>query len=174
MKIDKDYLKSKIKDVPDYPSPGIIFKDITPLFLEPEIINFVIDEFAKHVASLDVDAIVGVESRGYLFGLPLALKINKPFVMARKPNKLPREVYSADYSLEYGKSTMQMHKDALEKGMKVLIVDDLLATGGTVGAVEDLVRQAGGIVVGSLFLIKLNFLEGDKKLSGNIYSLINY
>ncbi|AJQ45462.1 adenine phosphoribosyltransferase [Ureaplasma diversum] len=172
--ISIDYIKSKIRDVADFPKEGIIFKDITPLFLEPAIINKIVEEFEAFAKTLDVDVILGAESRGFLFAVPLSLKLNKPFVLVRKPNKLPGDVYSAEYTLEYGSSRVEIHKDALKPNQKVLIVDDLLATGGTVQAIEDLVRQAGCEVVGSTYLIKLDFLEGEKKLSGKVNALITY
>lgn len=172
--ISIDYIKSKIRDVPDFPKEGIVFKDITPLFLEPAIINKIVDEFASFAQTLDVDVILGAESRGFLFAVPLSLKLNKPFVLVRKPNKLPGDVYSAEYTLEYGSSRVEIHKDALKPNQKVLIVDDLLATGGTVKAIEDLVHQAQCQVVGSTYLIKLDFLEGEKKLTGKVNALISY
>lgn len=172
--ISIDYIKSKIRDVPDFPKEGIVFKDITPLFLEPAIINKIVDEFASFAQTLDVDVILGAESRGFLFAVPLSLKLNKPFVLVRKPNKLPEDVYSAEYTLEYGSSRVEIHKDALKPNQKVLIVDDLLATGGTVKAIEDLVHQAQCQVVGSTYLIKLDFLEGEKKLTGKVNALISY
>ncbi|MCV3743692.1 adenine phosphoribosyltransferase [Ureaplasma sp. ES3154-GEN] len=169
-----EYVKSLIKDVPDFPKQGIIFKDITPIFMQPKAMKDVVDMFADYAKDLNVDVIVGAESRGFLFGLPLALKMDKPFVLVRKPNKLPREHFSVDYDLEYGSSSVQMHKDAIQPGQRVLIVDDLLATGGTVEAIEKLVGLAGGQVVGSLYLIELTFLEGFKKLSAPVFSLIKY
>ena len=172
--INIDYIKSKIKDVPDFPKKGIIFKDITPLFLEPKVIEKIVDDFAEFAKSLDVDVIIGAESRGFLFAAPLSIKLNKPFVLVRKPNKLPNDVYSAEYTLEYGSSRVEMHKDALKPNQRVLIVDDLLATGGTVAAIENLVHQAQATVVGSVYLIRLGFLKGEEKLSGNVHALINY
>lgn len=169
-----ELIKSKIRDVPNFPKEGIVFKDITPLFLEPQIIDSIVDEFAKFAKELDIDVILGAESRGFLFAVPLSIKLNKPFVLVRKPNKLPCDVYSSEYTLEYGSSRVEIHKDALKKGQRVLIVDDLLATGGTVAAIEDLVRQSNAVVVGSTYLIKLDFLEGEKKLSGKVNALISY
>ncbi|WP_016829261.1 adenine phosphoribosyltransferase [Ureaplasma urealyticum] len=172
--INIDYIKSKIRDVPDFPKKGIVFKDITPLFLEPKIIEKIVDDFADFAKSLNIDAIIGAESRGFLFASPLSIKLNKPFILVRKPNKLPNDVYSAEYTLEYGSSRVEMHKDALKPNQRVLIVDDLLATGGTVAAIENLVRQAKGIVAGSVYLIRLGFLKGEEKLSGKVHALINY
>lgn len=169
-----DYIKSKIRDVPDFPKEGIVFKDITPLFLEPKIIEKIVDDFAEFAKSLDVDVIAGAESRGFLFAAPLSIKLNKPFVLIRKPNKLPCDVYSAEYTLEYGSSRVEMHKDAIKPNQKVLIIDDLLATGGTVAAIEKLIKQANATVVGSAYLIKLDFLKGEEKLSGKVHALISY
>ncbi|GAA5414525.1 adenine phosphoribosyltransferase [Ureaplasma ceti] len=171
---DLKKLESQILTVKDYPKPGVMFKDITPLFLEPEMINEIIDDFAEFANQLDVDVILGAESRGFLFGVPLSLKLNKPFVLVRKPNKLPREVYAQSYDLEYGSSTVEMHKDALKPGQKALIIDDLLATGGTVEAIEKLVKQAGGVVAGSAFLIELVDLHGKDRLAGKVHSILKY
>ncbi|MCV3754176.1 adenine phosphoribosyltransferase [Ureaplasma zalophigenitalium] len=169
-----EYVKSLIKDVPDFPKKGIIFKDITPIFMHPQAMQDVIDAFAEYVNQLNVDVIVGAESRGFLFGLPLAMQIKKPFILVRKPNKLPREHFTQEYELEYGSSSLEMHKDAIQPNQRVLIVDDLLATGGTVHAIEELVKKAQGQVVGSVYLIELTFLNGHEKLSAPTFSLIKY
>lgn len=171
---DMKNIESLIVDVLDYPKKGIVFRDITPLFLHPEIINEITDDIVDFAKKLNVDIIAGAESRGFLFGVPVSLKTNKPFVLIRKPNKLPRDVYSQSYDLEYGSSTLEMHKDAIKPGQRVLIIDDLLATGGTVEAIQKLVKQANGVVAGSAFLIELKDLNGRKKLEGEVLSLLKY
>ncbi len=166
--------KKYIMDVKDYPKKGVIFKDITPLFLYPNVVEQIIDEFANFAKKYDIDVIVGAESRGYLFGLPLALKLKKSFVLVRKPNKLPRETYKISYKLEYGESSVEIHKGDIKPNQRVLIIDDLLATGGTVEAIEKLVKMSNGIVVGSAYLIELESLNGRKKLTGEIFSILKY
>lgn len=168
-----DY-KSLIKDVPDFPKKGIIFKDITPILEDPNAFNSLINDFSKYIDELKPDAIIGVESRGFLFGAPLALKHNIPFILARKPNKLPRETISVSYSLEYGQSKIEIHKDSIKPNSNVIIIDDLLATGGTVGAVEKLVGLEKANVIANLFVIELSFLNGKDKLKGKTISLIKY
>lgn len=172
--INKQHIESLIVDIVDYPKKGIVFKDITPIFLHPNAVNDIVSDMANFANELNVDVIIGAESRGFLFGVPVSLKLNKPFVLVRKPNKLPRDTYYQSYDLEYGSSTLEMHKDAIKPGQRVLIIDDLLATGGTVGAIEKLVHQAGGEVVGSTFLIELKDLHGRDKLEGKVYSLLQY
>lgn len=163
-----------IMDVPNFPKDGIIFKDITPVLQNSEAFNQVIHDMSVIADKVKPDVIVAVESRGIIFGAPLALKHNIPFILARKPSKLPRETISYSYDLEYGSSTIEMHKDAISKGQRVLIIDDLLATGGTVGAVQKLVKQLEGKVVANLFLIELTFLNGKENLDSETYSLIKY
>lgn len=167
-------LKKYILDVPNFPKEGIIFKDITPVLEEPKAFNFVIDELANLVEKINPDVILGIESRGFIFAAPLAIKTNKPFIIARKPNKLPRDVVSEDYKLEYGVSSIQVHKGTIKKGQKVLIIDDVVATGGTVSALERIINKEGGICVGSCFVINLVFLESHKLIKSPIYSLIEY
>ncbi|MBU3830841.1 MAG: adenine phosphoribosyltransferase [Candidatus Ureaplasma intestinipullorum] len=169
-----DKIKEYIIDIPDYPKKGVIFRDITPLFSNYEIINSIIDEFAEFAKLLNIDVIVGAESRGFLFGVPLSLKIKKPFVLVRKPNKLPRETYSVSYNLEYGSSSIEIHKGDIKPGQRVLIIDDLLATGGTVEAIEKLVKMSDGVVAGSAYLIELESLKGREKLSGSVFSILKY
>lgn len=169
-----DKIKEYIIDIPDYPKKGVIFRDITPLFSNYEIINSIIDEFAEFAKLLNIDVIVGAESRGFLFGVPLSLKIKKPFVLVRKPNKLPRETYSVSYNLEYGSSSIEIHKGDIKPGQRVLIIDDLLATGGTVEAIEKLVKMSDGVVAGSAYLIELESLKGRDKLSGSVFSILKY
>lgn len=167
-------IENTIARIDDFPKKGIIFRDITPLFLEPEKINFIVDEMAKKVSSSKIDVIVAPESRGYLFGLPLALKMNKPFVMVRKPNKLPREKLSINYELEYGNNTLEIHKNDIKENSNILIVDDLLATGGTSCAIQELVSQLKANVVSQIYLIELEGLSDKTKLKGNVISLIKY
>lgn len=169
-----EYLKNIIKNVNDFPMKGIIFRDITPIFMEPNEVNKIINEFLRIANSLKVDVIVGPESRGFLFGVPLAMKMNKPFVMIRKPGKLPRETIEVSYKLEYGENKIQMHVDSIKPGQRVLIVDDLLATGGTTHAMEKLIEKSGGILAGSVFLIELKDLGGREKLNSKAISLVEY
>lgn len=171
--MNKKY-ETLIKDVPNFPKEGIIFKDITPVLEDPVAFKEVIDEMSEIIKEVKPDIIVGVESRGFLFGAPLAINNNLPFILARKPNKLPRESISVSYDLEYGSSTIEIHKDAIKPNQKVLIIDDLLATGGTVGAVQKIVKQANATVVANMFLIELEFLNGKDSLEGKTYSLLKF
>lgn len=164
-----------IRDVPDYPKPGIVFKDITPMLADPDAFKICLDMMAEQVADEHVDAIVGMESRGFIFGAALAAKMGASFIPARKPGKLPREVDRADYALEYGTDSLEMHKDALGKGNKVLVVDDLIATGGTARAAGELVLRQGATLVGFSFVVELTFLEGVTKLVPHrVFSLVRY
>lgn len=156
--------QSLIRDVIDFPKPGIIFKDITPVLQHGGAFAEVIDGFADYAASTKPDVIVGIESRGFIFGAPLAAKLGMGFVPVRKIGKLPHDTISHEYDLEYGTSAVEMHKDAITTGQRVLIVDDLLATGGTAAATAKLVEQLGGEVAGIVFLIELEFLNGRSKL----------
>ncbi len=168
-------LKNYIRDIPDFPKKGIIFKDITTLLKEPEVFKYAVDKFANEYKKAAIDKVVSVEARGYIFGGVIAYHLNCGFVPVRKPGKLPAETISMDYTLEYGKNTVEIHKDAITKGEKVLVFDDLLATGGTVLATCKLIEQLGGNVVSCAFLINLTFLSGTEKLKGyNIFSLIEY
>ena len=153
--MDIEHLKSSIRNVPDYPKPGIQFKDITPILQDPALFGNVIDIFYDRYKNEKIDVIVGIESRGFIFAAPLALKLNCAFVLARKRGKLPAETVSAEYELEYGKDFLEIHKDAIQFGDHVLIIDDLLATGGTMQAVINLVDQLGGNVLEIAFLIEL-------------------
>ncbi|EAU55547.1 adenine phosphoribosyltransferase [Mariprofundus ferrooxydans] len=163
-----------IRDVPDFPKPGIVFKDITPLLANGEAFAATIAEMAALVGS-DVDAIVGIESRGFIFGAALAQKLGLGLITVRKPGKLPADVHSIEYELEYGFDRLEIHRDALSAGHRVVIVDDLLATGGTAAATVKLVGQLGATVDACLFLIELDFLEGHKALSGTrVESLLHY
>ena len=173
----EERLKSVIRDVKDFPKPGIIFKDITPILLDPALCLEVTDELYRKFLKQRVEAIVGVESRGFLFGMMLAQKFKVPFVPVRKKGKLPYETVSHSYDLEYGSATIEMHSDAIKRGHHVLIHDDLLATGGTAGATAELIQKQGGVVAGFSFLIELGFLNGRdhlKKYTGEINSLVKY
>ena len=168
-------IKSLIRDIPDFPKSGILFRDITTLLQDPEGLGYVIDKMAEKCDELSPDYILGMESRGFLFGVPVAYKLGVGFIPVRKPGKLPAEVYSAEYELEYGTDTLQMHRDAMAEGSKVVIIDDLIATGGTAAATAKLVRQAGCELVGFVFLIELKGLAGRSKLPDvPIVSLIEY
>ncbi len=168
-------LKSLIRDVPDFPKPGIVFKDITTLTKNPEGFRQAVDEMAALYDGRGVDVVVGMESRGFIFGGVVAYLLGAGFVPARKPGKLPTDSISAEYELEYGTDKLEMHRDAIESGQNVLIVDDLLATGGTAAATVELVKQLGGNIVGIVFLIDLTFLKGREKLADyEVSSLIEY
>jgi len=170
-------IKQVIRDVPDFPKPGILFKDITPVLKDPELCTAIVEAFAEAVKELEIDAVAGIESRGFLFGLMLANRLNIPFVPIRKKGKLPAETISETYDLEYGTATIEIHRDAFAPGTKVLIHDDLLATGGTVEAAAKLVTQLGGEVAGFSFIIALGFLKGEEKLtnfSDKLVTLVNY
>ena len=158
------YIRGLIRDVPDFPSPGIVFKDITPLLADARGFHMTIDSFAEQLIELDFDTIVGIESRGFIFGAPLALRLNKRFVPIRKPGKLPWKSDRVSYELEYGSGELEIHRDAVRKGSRVVIIDDLLATGGTAGAAAELVGRRGGLVVSFAFVIELGFLGGARKL----------
>ena len=168
-------LKQLIRDVPDFPKPGIVFKDITPLLKDHAALQHVIDRFAEQYGGQPIDLILGVESRGFLFAPPLALRLGKPFIPLRKQGKLPSETLSERYSLEYGDSVVEVHADAIAPGQRALIVDDLLATGGTLAGSIRLVERAGGEVAGLAVLIELTDLAGRERLRGyDLFSLIRY
>ena len=168
-------LKKLIREVPDFPKPGINFYDITTLLKDPEGLEGTIDALTEQCRGLEIDTIIGVESRGFIFATPLAYQLGAGFIPVRKPKKLPAEKVSISYDLEYGQDTLEMHKDAVGEGHKVLIVDDLLATGGTARAVADLVESVGGEVAALLFVVELNFLNGRSKFEGyDVRSLVRY
>ena len=168
-------LRSLIRDVPDFPKPGIVFKDITTLTKDPDGFRAAVDAIAARYADANVDVIVGIESRGFVFGAAVAYKMGLGFVPARKPGKLPAPMVSAEYELEYGTDALEIHRDAIGKGQRILIVDDLLATGGTAAATAKLVSGLGGDIVAIAFLIDLAFLKGRDKLAGyEVFSLIEY
>ncbi len=170
-----DNLRKLIREVPDFPKPGINFYDITTLLLDPEGLEGTIDALVEACRGMQIDTVIGVEARGFIFGTPVAYQLGAGFIPVRKPKKLPAEKVSISYDLEYGQDTLEMHKDAVGKGHKVLIVDDLLATGGTAKAVVDLVESVGGKVAGLLFVVELDFLNGREKFKGhNVQSLIHY
>ena len=168
-------LKSHIRDIPDFPSPGILFRDITPLLGTPEAFKYVIDSMMDHYSAEEFDCIVGIESRGFLLGAPIAYLMQKPLVLVRKQGKLPYDTLSVEYSLEYGSNIMEIQVGDLAEGSRVLVVDDLLATGGTLQAAAELVENCGGTVVGVGLVIELNGL-GGRDLLGNydLYSLVQY
>ena len=168
-------LKSHIRDIPDFPSPGILFRDITPLLGTPEAFKYVIDSIMDHYSAEEFDCIVGIESRGFLLGAPIAYLMEKPLVLVRKQGKLPYDTLSVEYSLEYGSNIMEIQVGDLAEGSRVLVVDDLLATGGTLQAAAELVENCGGTVVGVGLVIELNGL-GGRDLLGNydLYSLVQY
>jgi adenine phosphoribosyltransferase len=164
-----------IRDVADFPKPGITFKDITPLLANPKALGMAIDAMAESVSDLKIDVIAAAEARGFLFAVPLALKMNIGMVPIRKPGKLPYRKHTYSYDLEYGSDTLEMHADAVSPGQNVLVVDDLLATGGTVEACCKMIEECGASVAGCLFLIELGFLDGKKKLENYpTISVLNY
>ena len=169
------YVRALIRNVPDFPKPGILFKDITPLLADPKGFHIVIDSLAERFIGEHIDAIVGIESRGFIFGGALAARLNASFVPVRKPGKLPAAVDRVSYDLEYGSAELEMHKLSVHDGSKVLVVDDLLATGGTAVATAELVRRQGGYVVAFAFVIELDFLAGrDRLLPVPVISLLRY
>jgi adenine phosphoribosyltransferase len=164
-----------IRDIPDFPKPGILFKDITPLLAEPDAFAEAIRRFQEHYKNRPIDAIAAAEARGFLFAAPLALALHKPLIPLRKPGKLPYRTYSLKYDLEYGSAELQMHIDSIHDGGKVLLIDDLLATGGTMLAGAQLVEQAGGEVIECAFLVELTFLAGREKLKPlPVFSLMQF
>ncbi|MDR3256759.1 MAG: adenine phosphoribosyltransferase [Endomicrobium sp.] len=170
-------IKNTIRDVINFPSKGIVFKDITPVFKNIFLFNEIIDVFVAKYKNIKIDKIAGIESRGFVFGMPLAVKMNIPFILIRKRGKLPAETVEANYSLEYGATTIEMHKDAVSKSENVLIVDDLLATGGTVNAAIELIEILKGNVIAAVFVSELLFLKGREKIKNKkieIFSIVKY
>lgn len=166
-------LKATIREIPDFPKKGIIFYDLTTLFKNPVAYQQSMAELLEHYRGLDFNYIVGIEARGFIIGAPLAIALNKGFIPIRKPGKLPAEIISASYDLEYGSNSIEIHQDAIKPGDKVLLVDDLLATGGTIKAAIDLIEGLGGELVSIGFLLELEFLSGRKDLEEyNIFSLL--
>ena len=171
----KTDLRTKIRDIPDFPKPGIVFKDIMPLLADAESLRTAVDDLAEWAEPLDVDYVVGAEARGFILGSALAYKIGAGFIAARKPGKLPYLTVGAKYALEYGFDALEMHVDAVPKGARVLVHDDLLATGGTAKAKINLVEQLGAEVVGLAFVVELTFLGGrDKLYPYRVHSLVQY
>lgn len=170
-------IKNAIRDVPDFPKEGIIFKDITPIMMDPKLSQQIIDHLVCIYKDKKIDKVAGIESRGFLFGYPLAIRLGVPFILIRKKGKLPYKKTSYNYSLEYGVSTIEMHTDAVTDGDRVLIHDDLLATGGSAEAAAELIRQCGGEVAAFNFLVSLEFLNGSQKLekyTQDIEALVKY
>ncbi len=168
-------IRSLIREIPDYPQPGVSFKDITTVLKDPQALQFVVHEMANRFRDKGIDTVIGVESRGFIFGAPLAYELGLGFVLVRKPGKLPAEKLHMEYDLEYGKDALEIHTDAIQPGQRVLLVDDLLATGGTISAAAKLVEQLGGEVAGFTFLIELAFLHGRSKLGNKeVASLVIY
>lgn len=168
-------LKNYITDVPDYPVKGVIFKDLTTLWKDPEALKESISLLVEHYKDKKIDKIVSPEARGFIIGAPMACELNAGFVPVRKPKKLPREYITATYELEYGTDTLAIHKDAIKPGEKVLIVDDLIATGGTCQAIANLVKELDGEILGYSFIVELEFLHGREKIKEyDIFSLIKY
>lgn len=173
MKKVEDYVRT----IPDFPEKGVMFRDITTVIQDADGLRLAIDEMTNKIKDLDFDVIAGAESRGFVFGTPMAYNMHKPFVLIRKKGKLPAETVSQDYALEYGTATIEMHKDSIKPGQKVVLVDDLIATGGTIEAACKLVEKLGGEVVATVFLLELAGLEGRKKLEEQGYrveSVVSY
>ena len=171
MKKIEEYVRSS----PDFPEPGIIFRDVTSILQDADGLRLAVDSMQKCLEGTEVDVIVGMESRGFLFGVPIAYNLNRPFVMVRKQGKLPCETISRTYDLEYGSATIEIHKDAIKPGQRVAIIDDLIATGGTVEAAAKMVEELGGQVVKIVFLMELAGLKGREKLKGyDVSSVISY
>ena len=168
-------LTKYIRDIPDFPKEGIIFKDITPLLKDHDALTYAVDQLYEHYANHGITGVAGIESRGFSFGCPVASKFEVGFIPIRKPGKLPYDVLSEEYSLEYGTDCVEMHIDAVGSNDKILIIDDLLATGGTAAAAKNLIEKAGAEVAGFGFVVELGFLNGKDKLQGvHIHSLIEY
>ena len=169
-------LKALIKDIPDFPQPGIVFRDITTLLQDPEGLSYTVEQLSAEAYKLKPDCIAGIESRGFIFAMPMAYQLEKGFVPIRKAGKLPRAVHSVEYDLEYGKDKLEVHQDAFAPGTKVLVVDDLLATGGTAAATAKLIEKTGAVLAGFIFVIELSGLAGRDNLPADvpILSLIQY
>jgi len=171
-----DWLKSRIRDIPDFPKPGIVFKDITTLMKDGEAFHFTLHALAQRAAKLNPDVIAGIEARGFILAPAIADILGKGFVPIRKPGKLPYKVERVSYALEYGTDTIEMHVDAIDKGQRVVLIDDLLATGGTADGASQLVKKVGGELVGIGFVVELGFLNGRSKLAtdADVFSLVNF
>lgn len=168
-------IEEYVRSIPDFPEPGVIFRDVTSILQDAQGLRLAIDLMQEKLKDIDFDVVAGTESRGFIFGVPIAYNMNKPFVPVRKKGKLPCETVSMEYSLEYGTAEIEMHKDAIKPGQKVVVIDDLIATGGTVEAAVKLIEKLGGEVVRIVFLMELAGLEGRKKLEGyDVESVICY
>ena len=168
-------IEDYVVTIPDFPEPGVMFRDVTSVLVDPDGLELAINEMQALLGDLDFDVIVGLESRGFLFGMPIAYNLHKPFILVRKQGKMPRETVSKEYDLEYGTAVIEVHKEDLKPGQKVVIVDDLIATGGTVKAAAELVEELGCQVVGMIFLMELKGLNGRAKLTGyDLRSVIAY
>ena len=170
-----DYIRDLIRDIPDFPKEGILFKDITPVLSDIKALRLSVEEMSKPFMNQNIDVVVGIESRGFIFGAPIADKLDAAFVPIRKPGKLPWNTEKVEYELEYGTDTLEIHKDAISKGQNVLIVDDLLATGGTAEAACKLISKIKGTIKGLVILVELDFLKGREKLNQyNVHSIVKY
>jgi adenine phosphoribosyltransferase len=168
-------LRTLIREIPDHPKPGILFYDLTTLLQDGKGFHELVDQLCEHYSGQKVDIVAGIEARGFIFAPALAYRLGAGFIPVRKPKKLPWKTASVTYQLEYGTDQLEIHQDAVKKGQRVLLCDDLLATGGTAAAAIDLVRQLGGEIVGAAFAVELNFLNGRKKLAGvDVFSLLKY
>lgn len=173
--LDELLARNLIRDIPDFPKPGILFRDITPVFQNPQALRQVVVELSERAEALRADVVLGIESRGFLLGVPIALELGLPFVTVRKLGKLPYHTIAEEYALEYGTNTVEIHTDAVTAGQRVVVIDDLLATGGTAAASARLVERLGGVVAGFLFLVELTDLRGRQNLVGyEVASLIEY
>lgn len=173
----EERLKETIRDIHDFPKPGIVFKDITPILKDYQLCSDIVDKFADQCKDLKLDAVVGIESRGFLFGFLLANKLGLPFIPIRKQGRLPADTYEQHYDLEYGSASIEIHKDAFKPGARLLVHDDLLATGGTVVATSKLIQMMGGEIAAFAFVINLDFLKGAEKIRpfcDNIFSSVSY
>lgn len=168
-----DKIRNTVRDIPDFPKEGVVFRDITPVLKDPKLCEEIVEEMILNLKEIEFDVIAGVESRGLLFGFLLAVKLQKPFVMIRKAGKLPFDKVSQHYDLEYGSTSIEVHKDAVREGDKVLIHDDLLATGGTVGAAKKLVERLGARVTAFSFLVELDYLRGRDKLENSSTKVVS-
>lgn len=169
----EDKLKAIIRDVPDFPKPGILFKDISTIMLNPEISTEVLNHLKQLYVGQQIEAVAGIESRGFLFGYPLAMQLGVPFILIRKEGKLPYKKLKHSYDLEYGSAVVEIHEDAVHPGQRVLIHDDLLATGGSANAAAELIKKCGGEIAGFNFLVGLSFLNGEEKLNKHSSNIVN-
>jgi adenine phosphoribosyltransferase len=172
--VNANELKRFVRDIPDFPKPGILFRDVTPLLLDPAALRAAVDAMVAPYRGAGVQRVLAIESRGFVFGAPIALALGAGFALVRKAGKLPYETHQASYALEYGEDRVEMHVDAVEPGQRVLVVDDLIATGGTAGAAIQLARRAGGEVVGACFLIELAALGGVRQIEVPCHAVLTY